>query len=581
MKTSMKTIITFLTFIQITFISHGNISTFERSFKQSYQYIATEVASKDIAAAYRMADSLLNATSEDKYKMRVLMLIANLNLKNGNYSNAIFYAIGAQDIAKKLADDLWVVRINGFLSTSYRYVGLKAEGKVHLEKAIEVKGSIKESPLLDMMIDQEVAFYQLEDGLYNSSIKSAKSAQNNNSLLPEEQKDLVFAATNYYLIGAAHYHLKNYDSAYYFFHEGLASLGDVMNEAKGFLLLGLAQNHFQNNSFDSAAFYLNAVEAYTNGSDNFNLKMDLAEAFSEYHKTRGNNVQYQHYSELFNALSVQRSLNTQKIANEIISNLNADLSGSSTDPRSQTKYNYTILLVPMIVVGLALFVLYKQRNKYLKKRSIPSFIPYEPTNNVFKPILLTAAVPEQAVEHDDDTFADQQNSTAQDHQAPPGILSKPKGEEILSEEAANNILKSLTKFEKDNGFLKKDISLTALAAKLKTNTKYLSHVLNNHLKKDFNQYINELRIAFLINTLIHEEVFWGYKIAFWAEHSGFSSHSKFTTAFKRMTLRTPSEFVQMLRSLSASEMEILKSQNSDTTQFIKYRQFMHGHTATA
>lgn len=580
MKTSMKTIITFFTFILITTTSYGNISNFERSFKQSYQYIATEVASKDIATAYRMADSLLNATSEEKYKMRALMLIANLNLKNGNYSNAIFYAIGAQEIAKKLSDDLWLVRINGFLSTSYRYVGLNAEGKIHLEKAIEVKSSIKESRLLDMMIDQEIAFYQLEEGLYNSSIRSARKAQKNNALLPEDQRDLVFEATNHYLIGSAHYNMKNYDSAYLFFHEGLASLGDAMNEAKGFLLLGLAQNHLKIQALDSAAFYLNALEDYTNGSDNFNLKMDLAAAFSDYYKKQGNEGRYQHYSELYNTLSIQRSQNTQKIANEIITNLNAGLSGASSSLKPDRSYNYIIILTLIAATGLTLFLFFKRKNKYRKSDMLPSFISEDQSGNITTPILLPAA-PDSALKDIHDVIGQQYEKNEAQEQDVAVAFSKPKGEDILSEEAANNILKSLSKFEKDNGFLKKDLSLTTLAARLKTNTKYLSHVLNNHLKKDFNQYINELRIAFLISTLLHEEVFWDYKIAFWAEHSGFNSHSKFTTAFKKATRQTPSEFVQVLKGMSAAEIEILKSKNIDTLKHIRSKNFVPDQAATA
>ena len=93
-----------------------------------------------------------------------------------------------------------------------------------------------------------------------------------------------------------------------------------------------------------------------------------------------------------------------------------------------------------------------------------------------------------------------------------------------------------------------------LAGMLNTNTKYLSHVLNTYLNKDFNSYINELRIRYIIAKIEQNDVFKNYKISYLAEEAGFSSHSKFSAIFKSVTGFSPSTFLDYLeKSTSLSK----------------------------
>jgi YesN/AraC family two-component response regulator len=69
---------------------------------------------------------------------------------------------------------------------------------------------------------------------------------------------------------------------------------------------------------------------------------------------------------------------------------------------------------------------------------------------------------------------------------------------LMSSETEEKLLAKLNKFEKSNLFNNKNISLPFLAGRFETNTKYLSYVINTHREKDFNNYINELRINYII-----------------------------------------------------------------------------------
>lgn len=104
----------------------------------------------------------------------------------------------------------------------------------------------------------------------------------------------------------------------------------------------------------------------------------------------------------------------------------------------------------------------------------------------------------------------------------------------------------LREFEQNNEYLENDISMSVLAGKLKTNTIYVSHILNNRYNKDFNTYINELRIRYIVRKLKENKNYRRYKISYLAEESGFSSHSKFSAVFKFVTGFSPSAFLSYL-----------------------------------
>ncbi|WP_313101787.1 helix-turn-helix domain-containing protein [Epilithonimonas sp.] len=121
----------------------------------------------------------------------------------------------------------------------------------------------------------------------------------------------------------------------------------------------------------------------------------------------------------------------------------------------------------------------------------------------------------------------------------------------ISEKAENVLLNKLDKFEISNDFLNPDLSLQMLAKKLDTNTKYLSETINNHKQKNFNAYINELRINYILIKLQNEPVYRNYKIKYLAEESGISSHSLFASIFKTVTGMSPMIYIKFLNEKEA------------------------------
>lgn len=117
----------------------------------------------------------------------------------------------------------------------------------------------------------------------------------------------------------------------------------------------------------------------------------------------------------------------------------------------------------------------------------------------------------------------------------------------IPEETYHKISAKLERFEKNLGFLKKDITLSYLSNQFKTNPKSLSAVIKSSKNKTFNNYINDLRINYIIHKLYENKQYREFKINYLAEESGFSSPKVFVTAFKKLTSVTPSYYITNLK----------------------------------
>ncbi|WP_213279267.1 AraC family transcriptional regulator [Chryseobacterium indologenes] len=136
------------------------------------------------------------------------------------------------------------------------------------------------------------------------------------------------------------------------------------------------------------------------------------------------------------------------------------------------------------------------------------------------------------------------------------IKTENKGTEnnlSISEETTALLLHKLSKFEKSEKFLKKDLTLTSLSNSLATNPRYLSEIIKQYKNKSFNNYINGLRIQFITNKLYDTPIFREYKISYLAEACGFSSREVFAVIFKKETGVSPSYFISQLKKEKTAE----------------------------
>ena len=92
-----------------------------------------------------------------------------------------------------------------------------------------------------------------------------------------------------------------------------------------------------------------------------------------------------------------------------------------------------------------------------------------------------------------------------------------------------------------------ELSLNSLAEKLELTTHELSRIVNQGLKKSFNDFINEYRVADVVQKMT-DPAYDHITLLGIAYESGFNSQSTFHRAFKEMTGKTPAEYKKELPS---------------------------------
>jgi YesN/AraC family two-component response regulator len=119
----------------------------------------------------------------------------------------------------------------------------------------------------------------------------------------------------------------------------------------------------------------------------------------------------------------------------------------------------------------------------------------------------------------------------------------------LDEEKEKQIFNKLKLLEDKLIFLNQDFTLQFVAKKIKTNTTYLSYVVNKNFGKNFSEYANELKINYAINEMISNQTYRKYSTLAIAESVGFKNATSFTRTFSKRTGLSPVQFAQKLNDL--------------------------------
>ncbi len=117
----------------------------------------------------------------------------------------------------------------------------------------------------------------------------------------------------------------------------------------------------------------------------------------------------------------------------------------------------------------------------------------------------------------------------------------------LKDSHKKKILSSVLQvLEQEKLFLNPELSLNDLAGKLNINSGHVSQVINELLGKNFNQLINEYRVAEVKRNILDDK----RTLLGIAYDSGFNSKSAFNRLFKEIEGETPSEYKMNLLNRS-------------------------------
>lgn len=118
----------------------------------------------------------------------------------------------------------------------------------------------------------------------------------------------------------------------------------------------------------------------------------------------------------------------------------------------------------------------------------------------------------------------------------------------MNDQKEKEILIALEKLIDKDYYLSSDFSLQNAAKKIKTNTTYLSHVVNKNYDKSFSEYSNELKVNYVIHQLMENKTYRKYSTQAMAESVGYKSAVSFTRSFKKRTGVTPVQFLKSVES---------------------------------
>ena len=117
---------------------------------------------------------------------------------------------------------------------------------------------------------------------------------------------------------------------------------------------------------------------------------------------------------------------------------------------------------------------------------------------------------------------------------------------IIPDEIVEVVLLKLEVFEQEKHFLSKSITLNSLAKEMHTNTNYLSKIINTYKRASFSNYLNTLRITYIVHELNVNDKYSKYTIQALAEVAGFNASESFGKAFYKITKSMPSDYISKL-----------------------------------
>lgn len=490
--------------------------------------VATNIAHSDIDRALRVADSLYLYSSSDTHKIRSLMLSAMFYQTLGSSDKTIEYALKAEKIAIRDKDYNWQARILGFLSTEFQNIGILKHREEIIDRMGEVVPKIQDEfqkALMFAMYYQERALYYLED-------KNDQQGWKYINLAKEHLLNLDDSPTKFMLLGLnervhAGFFLKinnEPDSALAHYEKSIHFYEKAQNfseQSRDVLYSGMGQAYLMKGQDSIGLDFMKKAEKISEESHNIPVSLEIYEVLYEYYKKKEDVQKYAYYLEKHKELSELTKNQKVKPVELLLENLKKQ--------NQELQYSRTALfgIIIVLLIGAVLSLIWyrkKRKKDYQRFQEIIAELKqtgFVTSNSV--PVLVQAEDPHHQIEHEK--------------------KDKPR----ISEEAEQKIIDGLRIFEKGTLFLNANFALADLASEIGVNTKYLSQVLNSKYGRDFNTYINELRINYIIEKLKTDSDYHLYKLSFLAEECGFSSHSKFSAVFKAVTGLTPTRFMNYLK----------------------------------
>lgn len=494
----IKKLLGFWLFLFFSFLLQAQPAN-TRAFDSIYYETAINITASDPVRARHIADSLLTYSESDRQRLRALMLISSITARQEKRGESIELALQALELAEQEKDFSFMARIYGHLSTQYRFIGIKDLGKSYLQRGLEISDKIEErvqARKYKAMAYQEMADYEMDANKYEQAIEYL-----NLSILSYEKEEdpslrLHNIASAQELLGRCYLITGDRDRALVLFQEArdrVRAAGAGKSLVAALIYRDLGHFYLEENNPDSSIVYLRKALEISDSGTNPSLQAAVYETLADYYKDRKQMDSFAVYNTRYRNLLYANRLKDKAIVNEEFNRLQ----GKNTEtPQAASRKNPLLILSGILLFAGGVVYSIVKRKKPKPRRAE------------------TDAAPVQ-----------------------------------IQQENLKTLLEKLEDFENSQEFLQKSYSFAMLSGYLDTNSKYLRLLLKDYRNnKDFNSYINDLRIQYIVDKLTKEPRYRNYKISYLADECGFSSHSNFSLNFKKVTGKSPSEFIENLES---------------------------------
>ncbi|MEM6718735.1 MAG: helix-turn-helix domain-containing protein [Bacteroidota bacterium] len=528
-----------LDYIRNSMLSSQDLSTqYWGNYALAYWYNYKQDIEETINYAnklYEIAQTLGN----EELKLSALINKGIFFYDQGKYKESMECYLQAIQIAKKGED------IGRQLAISHNIALLKIEVNDYQGAVDLLQGTLH---IIEQ--DSPKRFNILEVSIYIALTKSYVRLENyveaihnaNEGIkLSDQYNDEGAKAYLYNFLGETNIALQKYDKATMYLekaHNYAIKIKAARSQIP-FINLNKAKVLYYTEDYATAIQLLKSIEkGQERQKTNFFSLEDMYEFLGKSYKAIKNTGESLLYFEKTNEVYTQNDKEQNEIGLEIIKkydlqSLKDELSrAEKKTQKTRTLLYVSIFLALAIIAGILYF--YKKREKENQKKFTALLQSLEEEKEKRK-VVVVDEIPKEKI------------TKAPKLAEKTTKVTTSKEVEIIDETKAK-LLKKLEKFEDKELFLSKNSSLNEVAKKLKTNTSYLSKLINAHKGKSFTVYITDLRVDYAIRRLKEDKKFRSYTIDSIAREIGFNRSESFSRAFKNKTGLYPSYYIKKLDS---------------------------------
>jgi len=514
-------------FIFLSVFYYGQQSVTQKYIDQRITEITKNADSKNTGTLANKTYFDSKSINYNLGMIKSLIILANFNYNLGKYEEVIKYASEAENMAYKEDNIQYIAESLQQKGQGFTELGFTEKANEVYIKALGYARKIKnhnEKNFRLGFISSALAYNKEKIGVANDSVLSYfnKSLIYYQKLSDDFKSKNVIMALSYNNIGLCYLKKNDYRLAVENVKKAIA-LNDTKggNELlKGYNFLALGDIYLKEKKLDSSMIYYKKGWAIGEKFKNPYLRKDIYKGISTVFKDSGKKdsaqIFLQKYVTVTDSLSAIEMKSVKTPLKQILKEKDNDF--------NQSKKN--IYLLSFFIIALAVFFGFTGiRNSIRDKKKYKQLIQKLKTGEELK----------------------EKNMLSQDS-VENAILDETKNDNSvkISQKKESEILEKIKWFEQNHHFTDPNLNMSVLAGMLNTNPRYLSEIIKKEKGKNYNQYMNEIRINYIVNLLYKDEKFRSYKISYLATYCGFTSRNVFASVFKKETGISPSTFITEL-----------------------------------